>query len=564
MSLQPPLRRIVTIASLAVALGAGASVQAQQRPLDLIPYPAHVTATGDTLHFGGVPVVMPADTADSALVRLTLLGTQFLAEALGDVPRTDSVRSHTDVHAGAKAFARTDSSPRSAPAVLLTIDPSFPDSSHEAYALVVDSAGVRITARDHAGVFYGLQTLRELVRPDSARAADGWSIPAARIDDAPRFPYRGAHLDVVRHFFPVAFVERYIDLLARYKLNTFHWHLTDDQGWRIEIERYPRLTSVGSRRTETVVGKHFDPYVGDGVPYGGYYTQEEIRQVVAYAAERYVTVIPEIEMPGHARAALAAYPDLACTPGPFTVATRWGVFDDIFCPTEHTFDFLENVLTEVMALFPGTYIHVGGDEVPKRRWRESDAAQAVMRREGLANEAELQSYFMRRIEAFLTAHGRRLIGWDEILEGGLPPEATVMSWRGTAGGIAAARAGHDVIMTPSDFLYFDHYQGDPATEPLAIGGFTPLGKVYAFEPVPDSLTADQARHILGAQANVWTEYIATESQVEYMLFPRLLALAEVVWSPRASRDWESFEARLPSQLEALDRAWVRYRKERGR
>jgi hexosaminidase len=316
---------------------------------------------------------------------------------------------------------------------------------------------------------------------------------------------------------------------------------------------------VGAWRRETIKEKNFDPYVGDGVPYGGYYTQDEVRDVVAYAARRHVTVIPEIEMPGHSQGALAAYPELACTPGPFDVRTTWGVSEDVYCPTERTFAFLEAVLTEVLALFPSPYIHIGGDEVPKTRWRASAEAQALLRREGLRDEAELQSWFIRRIERFLVARGRRLIGWDEILEGGLAPEATVMSWRGTAGGIAAAQQGHDAIMTPGSHLYFDHYQGDAAFEPLAIGGFTPLEKVYAYEPVPDTLTPDEARHILGAQANVWTEYLKTPEAVEYMALPRMLALAEVAWSPRAARDWAGFARRLPVALAALDRLGVNYR-----
>ena len=378
-------------------------------------------------------------------------------------------------------------------------------------------------------------------------------------DDQPRFGYRGMHLDVGRHAFPVSFIKRYIDLLARYKFNTFHWHLTEDQGWRIAIERYPRLTDIGSCRPETMVEKNFDPYVGDGIPYCGFYTQDEVRDIVAYAADRFVTIVPEIEMPGHSLAALAAYPELACTPGPFEVGTRWGVFDDIYCPSEATFEFLENVLLEVMAIFPSEFVHIGGDEAPKRRWRESEVAQAVIRREGLEDEHELQSYFIQRIERFLNAQGRRLIGWDEILEGGVAPDATVMSWRGMAGGIEAARQGHDVIMTPGSHVYFDHYQGDPRFEPLAIGGYTPLEKVYRFEPVPEELTTVEARHVIGAQANVWTEYITTEEHVEYMALPRMLALSEVLWSPVEARDWETFRRRLPGRLLELDQLGVHYR-----
>ena len=453
------------------------------------------------------------------------------------------------------------------------------DRVDESYHLTVTSDAVRLTAPAYAGLFRGAQTLRQLLPPElgqatigdasgaavatapaaSATARPAWTIPAIDIEDAPRFPYRGMHLDVGRHLFPVSFIRNYIDLLAAYRMNVFHWHLTEDQGWRIEIEKYPRLTSVGAWRDETVVERNFDPYVGDGIRYGGYYTQDEIREIVEYAAERYITIVPEIEMPGHSVAALAAYPELACTPGPFEVYTRWGITSDIYCPSERTFSFLEDVLTEVMALFPGRYIHIGGDEAPKTAWEQSPLAQEVIRREGLADEHELQSWFIRRIEAFLADHGRRIIGWDEILEGGLAPEATVMSWRGTSGGIAAAQQGHDVIMTPTSHLYFDYYQGDPAHEPLAIGGDLPLRRVYEFEPVPAELTSEQTGHVLGAQANVWTEYMKTMDHVEYMVMPRMLALSEIVWSRPEHRDWAAFLMRLPWQLERLDARGVNYR-----
>jgi hexosaminidase len=443
-------------------------------------------------------------------------------------------------------------------AIALTLSPEV--EAAEGYRLQATARSVQITASTHAGLFYGLQTLSQLLRRQGgAETAGTWQVPALTIEDEPRFAYRGMHLDVGRHFFPVSFIKRYIDLIAMYKMNTFHWHLTEDQGWRIEIKKYPRLAEVGSRRAETILEKNFDPYVGDGIPYGGYYTQDEIREVVAYAQSRYVTVIPEIELPGHSTAALAAYPELACTDGPFEVSTRWGVHEEIYCPKEETFAFLEDVLTEVMELFPSRYIHIGGDEAPKRRWVESDVAQAVIRREGLADEHELQSYFIRRIESFLLAHDRRLIGWDEILEGGLAPQATVMSWRGMAGGIEAARQGHDVVMTPTSHVYFDYYQGDREYEPLAIGGFTPLEKVYEFEPVPEELTAQEAQHVLGAQGNVWTEYIKTTDHVEYMAVPRMLALAEVVWSPKDARDWDRFAAALPARLKQLDAMGVNYR-----
>lgn len=424
----------------------------------------------------------------------------------------------------------------------------------EAYTLTSDERGFHIRGRA-AGVFYGTQTLLQMVLP----ANGGLVYHHANIDDQPRFGWRGMHLDVVRHFRSVEFVKRYIDLMARFKLNTFHWHLSDDQGWRIEIKAYPKLTAVGAWRKETMVAKNFNPYVGDGIPHGGFYTQDEIREVVAYATKRHITIVPEIEMPGHAQAALAAYPEFACTPGPFEVATTWGVFEDVFCPTEITFKFLEDVLDEVLVLFPSTYIHVGGDEVPKRRWRESDEAQAIMRREGLSSEEELQSWFIQRMERYLSGKGRKLIGWDEILEGGLAPNAAVMSWRGESGGIEAATHGHNAVMTPSFVLYFDHYQSDSGREPLAIGGLSPLEKVYAYEPIPATLAEDRKHHILGAQANIWTEYIKTDDHVEYMMLPRMLALAERVWSPQEVRDFRDFQARLKPQYRMLDRLDVHYR-----
>ncbi len=462
----------------------------------------------------------------------------------------------------------------SAGAIRLTLDsnaavrdslPDTPLARRESYELSSTPTGIEIRSASHAGLFYGIQTLRQLLPPAATTGAGtesgtSWVIPALEIRDNPRFAYRGLHLDVGRHYFAPEFIKRYIDLLASYKLNVFHWHLTEDQGWRLEIERYPRLTEVGSIRRETMLERNFDPYVGDGIPHGGFYSRDEVRDIVAYAAERYVTVIPEIELPGHSVAALAAYPELACTEGPFEVATVWGVTDDIYCPHERTFEFLEGVLSEVMEMFPSPYIHIGGDEAPKRRWEESAEAQELMRREGLADEHELQSWFIRRIERFLLAHDRRIIGWDEILEGGLAPEATVMSWRGTAGGIEAARQGHDVIMTPTSHMYFDYYQSeDSSGEPLAIGGYLPLEKVYSFEPVPPELTETEARHVLGAQGNLWTEYIATPDHAEYMAYPRALALAEVAWSPKASRDWAGFRNRLPAQLARLEALGVNFR-----
>jgi len=436
----------------------------------------------------------------------------------------------------------------------------------EGYTIRISDAGVRINAGDAAGAFYGMQSVHQMLPPEISGSGPAltteWILPLVRIEDAPQFPYRGLHLDVGRHFFDVPFIKRYIDTMARYKLNVFHWHLTEDQGWRIEIDAYPRLTEVGAWRTETVVEKNLNPYIGDGIPHGGYYTKDEIREVLAFAAERHVMVIPEIDIPGHTGAALAAYPELGCHEGPYEVKTTWGIQEDILCPSEATFDFLFAVLDEVAELFPSPYIHIGADEVPKRQWEESPVAQAVIEREGLTDEKELQSWFVRRIEEHLNSRGKRLIGWNEILEGGLAPRATVMSWQGTTGGIEAARMGHDVIMTPTDYLYFDFYQGDPETEPLAMNWarrIIPLDTVYAYDPIPEELSADEARHILGAQGNVWTEYISTPEYVEYMAFPRALALAEITWTPKAARHIDDFYNRLALNLLHLERLGVNYR-----
>ncbi len=385
--------------------------------------------------------------------------------------------------------------------------------------------------------------------PTASTAVTSLSLPQIHIVDKPRFRWRGVHLDSSRHFFPKEWVKKLIDLAAYYKLNTFHWHLTDDQGWRLEVKKYPRLTEVGAWRRETME---------DGEPYGGFYTQEDIKEVVDYARRRFITIVPEIEMPGHSLAALAAYPELSCTGGPFKVGTEWGVMNDVFCAgSEETFTFLENVLAEVSELFPGEFIHIGGDEVPKLRWKNCVRCQARIKAEGLKDESELQSYFIKRVEAFLHSRGRRLIGWDEILEGGLAPRATVMSWRGVAGGIEAARSGHDVVMSPTSHCYFDYYQGR-VEEPKAIGGFLPIDKVYSFEPIPPGLKPEEAAHILGAQANLWTEYIATPEHAEYMLFPRLWALAEVVWSLK-EKNWADFENRLRAHYDRLALRGVNYR-----
>jgi len=430
--------------------------------------------------------------------------------------------------------------------IILRILDNPKDIQEEGYRLKVNSGNVTIVSGDASGLFYGVQTFLQLL-PVSFYTVnmEEVEVPGWIINDSPRFHYRGMHLDVGRHFFSVDFIKQYLDMMAMYKFNTFHWHLTEDQGWRIEIKKYPKLTEVGAFRDSTLVGKYSTkPHRWDGKRYGGYYTQDQIRDIVKYAADRHITIIPEIEMPGHSLAALAAYPELACTPGPFRPATLWGVFPDIYCPKEETFKFLENVLTEVMDLFPGKYIHIGGDEAPKERWKESKLCQQIIKKQGLKNEEELQSYFVERIEKFLNAHGRQLIGWDEILEGGLSPGATVMSWRGVEGGIAAARAGHDAIMTPGNYCYFDHYQAGPEGEPIAIGGMTTLKEVYSYEPIPDELNKKESKHILGAQGNVWTEYMTTPRKVEYMVLPRMAALSEVLWTMPIKKSWGDFQRRV--------------------
>jgi len=433
----------------------------------------------------------------------------------------------------------------------------------EGYRLSVTARGVRITGGDGAGLFYGVQTFLQLLPPEvfgkEVRQDVSWTIPAVAIVDWPRFPWRGLHLDVSRHFFRKEFVKRYIDYLSMYKMNTFHWHLTDDQGWRIEIKKYPRLTGFGAWRNGSMVGPYSDMKF-DTIRYGGYYTQDDIKEIVAYAKTRYVSVVPEIEMPGHSLAALAAYPQLSCTGGPFDVGKAWGVYDDVYCPKESTFIFLKNVLKEVCALFPGKYIHIGGDECPKVRWKTCAHCQALIRKKRLKNENGLQSYFIKRIEKFLNAKGKQIIGWDEILEGGLAPNAAVMSWRGTSGGIAAARKRHLVVMSPASHCYFDHYQGKPKYEPLAIGGYTPVEMVYSYEPVPERLSASKRRYILGAQGNMWTEYVASPQHIEYMTMPRMAALAEVVWSPKRARNYNDFQGRLLRHFQVLDNLGVNYSK----
>jgi len=490
-----------------------------------------------------------------------------------NLQRSTSLRAPALFHAVAHRFARDianatnyDLAIKSAGTetrniIILRRDTSL---APEGYRLDVTSQAVTIRASTPAGAFYALETFKQLlpaaIYRDAPVTGTDWNAPAVHIEDAPRFSWRGMHLDVSRHFMPKEFVKKYIDLLARHKLNRFHWHLTEDQGWRIEIKKYPRLTEVGSCRDQTLVGSYVaDPAkrVFDGINHCGFYTQDDIREVVAYAAERFITVVPEIEMPGHAQAAIAAYPELGVRPDTtVSVLGVWGVSEYIFNANPSTISFLQDVLSEVLTLFPGKWIHIGGDEAVKTQWKASPQIQARIKELGLKDEHELQSWFIRQMDGFLTARGRRLVGWDEILEGGLAENATVMSWRGTEGGIAAAQAGHDVVMAPSSHTYFDHLQSrNRLAEPLSIGGFLPLDTVYAFEPIPAALSPAEARHVLGAQGQVWTEYLPDPKAVEYMMFPRAAALAEALWTPAPLRNYNDFLARLQihlSRLQALD------------
>lgn len=433
--------------------------------------------------------------------------------------------------------------------ILLSYNNDMERLKQGGYRLEVDKDKIIVQGKDFDGVFNGVMTLAQIILLDQIELEDKIvEIPGLQIWDEPRFQYRGMHLDVGRHFFPVSFIKKYLDIMALYKMNYFHWHLTEDQGWRIEIKAYPELTEKGAYRKEA-----------DGSIYGGFYTQDEIRDIVNYATSLNITVIPEIEMPGHSEAALAVYPQFSCSGEPKETPSLWGVFENVYCAgNEETFEFLEKVLQEVMVLFPGEYIHIGGDECPKTNWKKCPKCQKRIKEEGLADEHELQSYFIHRMEKYLNANGKKLIGWDEILEGGLAPEATVMSWRGMQGGIDAAKQEHEVIMTPTDYCYFDYYQADPEFEPKAIGGYLPLVKVYAFDPVPKELNEEQQEFILGGQANVWTEYMETTDYVEYMLLPRMLALSEALWTKESKKDFDDFNERLQSHKKLLTKLGYQY------
>jgi hexosaminidase len=516
---------------------------------------------------------MSIDTQIPKPVKLTPRDGVFTLTA--DTPIVAHGPASTIGHTLARAIAPatgywltvTTSSSR-ANSIVIEIAPDLAHLGAEGYQLNVTPESITLHAPQPAGLFYGVQSLLQLLPPEILREAPvenvAWTIPCGQIEDYPCFGWRGAMLDVGRHFMPKSFIKKFIDLLALHKLNTFHWHLTEDQGWRIEIKQYPRLTEIGAWRKETLIGKpdrnnpENDKF--DGKPHGGLYTQDDVREIVAYARARYIVVVPEIEMPGHAQAAIAAYPELGNTGQQIEVGTTWGIYENVFNVEESTFQFLRNVMAEVLALFPSPFIHIGGDECPKAQWKASPQAQARMKELGLKDEEELQSHFVRRMDEFLTSQGRWLVGWDEILEGGLAPNATVMSWRGEKGGIAAARAGHDVVMSPNTSTYLDYYQSeDRSKEPLAIGGFVSLEKVYTYQPIPKELTPEEARHVLGAQGQLWTEYMPNTRHVEYMAFPRLCALAEALWTPGAAKDYGDFTRRLGTHLKRLSILDVNYR-----
>ena len=524
-------------------------------------------------------------------VKIEKLTGKFLVNANTKIVGSEALKKEGELLAGMLSAATGESisfSSEESGNISLKLDDAI--DSEEGYALNVAFDKIEISGKNTKGVFYGIQTLRQLM-PARIETGDGslkeLAIPAVAITDNPRYKYRGMHLDVARHFFPVDYIKKYIDLIALHKMNTFHWHLTEDQGWRIEIKKHSKLTEIGAWRNGTIVG-HLPGIENDEKRYGGFYTQEDIKDIVAYAAERHVDVIPEIELPGHSSAAIAAYPNLSCFPEEPTIITKdmgsakgkeiqangtpkivqetWGVFNDVYCAgKDETFAFIQNVLDEVIPLFPSKYIHIGGDECPKTNWKRCSDCQTRIKNEGLHDEHELQSYFIQRIEKYLNSKGKQIIGWDEILEGGLAPNATVMSWRGIKGGIVAAKQKHDVIMTPGSHCYFDHYQVNVEErkeypEPLAICCFTNVEKVYAFEPTPEELSTEAQQYILGAQGNVWTEYMETNDYVEYMILPRMTALSEVVWSPKEARDWKDFSDRLETMRIRYDALGLNYAK----
>ena len=536
-------KKLLTGALAAMAFLLPSTAVGQTADFNIIPRPQQVNVSNDAPFTLNAKTVISLGTNSQDMKRNANMLASYIEQATGIRPAIGKGKS------GA--------------AIILTIDKTIANA--EGYKLDADAKQIRIAGASAAGVFYGIQTLRKSLPLVNGKASKV-SIPAVHIADAPRFAYRGTHLDVSRHFVTADSVRQFIDMLALHNINRFHWHLTDDQGWRIEIKKYPLLTQIGSKRAQTVIGHNSGKY--DGKPYSGFYTQKQIRDIVKYAADRYITIVPEIDLPGHMQAALAAYPDMGCTGGPYEVWQKWGVSDNVLCAgNDKTLTFIDNVLKEITKLFPSKYIHVGGDECPKTQWQKCPKCQARIKalnleaKDGHSAEERLQSYIITHASNYLKSLGRNTIGWDEILEGGLAEGATVMSWRGESGGIAAAKQHHDVVMTPNSYLYFDYYQSlDKANEPLAIGGYLPLETVYSYEPMPKELTADEARHIIGVQANIWTEYMPTFKQMQYMALPRLAALSEVQWSQPALKDYTSFTNRLIEFTHLYDRLGYNYAK----
>ena len=530
----------------ALALACASCTAEKEANYQVIPLPQEVSLTQENPFKLNENVLIAYPENNALLQRNAEFLSEYIQQATNYAPKTKAIAAGEQVKN----------------AIVLGLDPSI--ANKEGYVLTTTPEGIKINGQTENGVFYGIQTLRKSIPAEAKEATI--LIPAGEIKDEPRFSYRGMHLDVGRHFFPKEFMKKYIDLLALHNMNTFHWHLTDDQGWRIEIKKYPKLTEIGSQRSRTVIGRNTQEY--DNTPYGGFFTQEEAKEIVKYAQERYITVIPEVDLPGHMLAALAAYPEMGCTGGPYEVCPRWGIFEDVLCiGNDQTMQFLEDVMNEIIEIFPSKYVHIGGDEAPRTRWEKCPKCQARIKTEGLkadknhTAEDRLQSYCMTRIEEFLNSKGRQIIGWDEILEGDVAPNATVMSWRGMEGGIKAAQLGHDVIMTPTSFCYFDYYQtADTKDEPLGIGGYVPIEKVYSLEPVPAVLTEEQSKHILGAQANLWTEYIHSSEHVEYMVLPRMAALAEVQWTQPEKKDFKDFTKRLARLMKFYQRDGFNYAK----
>jgi len=533
---------VLAFAVLSVSFGCKES---KKNEYNIIPFPQELVESTGVFTLNNNTEVLFSESE----------GAEFVAKAFADFIKPATAHELQVASTSTKTMVK---------GAIVFIEDKELDGEEGSYKLTVTPNGILAKSNNPVGLYYAFQTIRQLlpVEIESKNTVAGiqWNVPSVEISDAPRFSYRGLHLDVGRHFFPVDFIKKFIDLLALHKMNVFHWHLTEDQGWRLEIKKYPKLAEIAAHRDETRVG-HGGSSIAeyDGKPYGGFYTQEQAKEIVKYAADRHITVIPEIELPGHAQAVLTAYPELGCTGGPYEVAKTWGVFEDVFCAgNEQSFQFLEDVLVEVMEIFPSKYIHIGGDECPKTRWNECPKCKKRMRNENCKDAHELQSYFISRIEKFLNGHGRDIIGWDEILEGGLAPNATVMSWRGIQGGIEAAKQKHNVIMTPNSHFYLDHYQNNPDKEPLAIGGFLPLSKVYSYNPYSSELTADEMKYIIGVQGNLWTEYMKTSDHVEYMAYPRACAISEVGWLDYEKRNFGEFALRLQNHFKRLDMLEVNY------